>query len=611
MKVYLHIKFCLLVCFIVFVSCGQQKKTETEKVPVLIPDDKKPNIIIVFTDDQGYGDLASHGNKYIKTPNLTSFSKEALELTNFHVGTTCAPSRAGLMTGRNGNRNNTWHTIAGCSILLEDERTMAQVFNENGYSTAMFGKWHLGDNYPYRPFNRGFKETLYHGGGGAQQTPDYWNNTYFNDTYFRNGEPEKVEGYATDVWFNEAIKYVQKTKEQPFFLYLPLNAAHSPFNVPESYAKMYEDAPLTDAQKRFYGMITNIDENFGKLVTFLKDEKLFDNTIIIFTTDNGTAAGISKGKDGSILGYNAGLRGTKGSHYDGGHKVPFFISWPDGKIEKGSKSNELVANVDLLPTLSKMAGIEFNSEKPLDGSDMTSVLLEEAIDSTRMLVIDTQRGQWPEKGKNSCVMTTEWRLIDGKELYNIVDDPGQKNDVAEQHSDKVKKMQQFYDQWWSSIEPEMRYAEIPLGHEKANPVTITVHDLHTDESIPWNQVQIRQGKSSPTGYYSINVVEDGNYQFKLYRYPPESGLALNAAADQITGTSTIDALPVGRSIDYNSAEVELGDTLIKASVDPAKPYALLEGKLKKGSYELRTDFFTVDGAKIPAYYIVIDKKDNV
>ncbi len=606
MKNKLGAKFGLLVCFLALLSCGQKNKTKT--VSAIEADDQKPNVIIVFTDDQGYGDLASHGNPILKTPNLSAFGKEALELTNFHVGTTCAPSRAGLMTGRNGNRNNAWHTIGGCSILLEDETTIAEVFEDGGYKTAMFGKWHLGDNYPYRPFDRGFQETLYNGGGGVQQTPDYWNNTYFNDTYFRNGVPEKVEGYATDVWFNEAIKYVQRTKEEPFFLYLPLNAAHSPFNVPESYAKQYEDAPLTDVQKRFYGMITNIDENFGKLVNFLKDEKLFDNTIIIFTTDNGTAAGIAKSKDGSVLGYNAGLRGTKGSHYDGGHKVPFFISWPKGNIKKGTTSNELVANVDLLPTLSKMAGVSFQPKKPLDGADMSAVLKEGAESKERMLVIDTQRAQWPEKGKNSCVMNTEWRLIGGTELYNIVDDPGQKNNVADQHPDMVKKMQAFYDQWWSGIEPEMRYAEIPIGHEEANPVTITVHDMHTKENIPWNQVQIREGEFSPEGYYSVNIVEDGEYEFKLYRYPPESGLSLNAASDVIMGSSTVNELPVGRRINFKGAQVKLGDVSLEGNVDLDKPYAQLQGELKKGSYELNSHFITDEGNAFSAYYIVIEKK---
>ncbi len=269
-----------------------------------IKDKKKPNVIVILTDDQGYGDLAYHGNPIVKTPNLDAFAKESLELTNFHVGTTCAPTRAGLMTGRNANRNNAWHTIAGCSILLEDEETMPQVFLRNGYQTAMLGKWHLGDNYPFRPHDRGFQEAFYHGGGGVQQTPDYWNNDYFDDTYFRNGIPEKTSGYCTDIWFNEAIAYTKKQKEEPFLMNLALNAAHGPFNVPEKYEQMYASAPLTDIQKRFYGMISNIDDNFGRLVSHLKESNQFNNTIIIFTTDNGTARGITKAKDSeALLGY--------------------------------------------------------------------------------------------------------------------------------------------------------------------------------------------------------------------------------------------------------------------------------------------------------------------
>lgn len=226
----------------------------------------------------------------------------------------------------------------------------------------MFGKWHLGDNYPFRPHDRGFQHALYHGGGGVNQTPDYWNNDYFDDTYFRNGKPEKFEGYCTDVWFKEATAFLEKERKDPFFIYLPLNAAHGPFNVPESYAKMYDDAPLTEEQKRFYGMITNIDDNFGKLVSYLKENKLFEDTIIIYTTDNGTAAGIKHEKNGDVTGYNAGLKGTKGSHYDGGHRVPFFISWPNGIIAKGTANNELAAHVDLLPTLTELAGVPFKEK---------------------------------------------------------------------------------------------------------------------------------------------------------------------------------------------------------------------------------------------------------
>lgn len=295
-------------------SC-KESKTTPEKT------EKQPNIVFIVTDDQGYGDVGFHGNTIIKTPHLDALAAEATELTNFHVGTTCAPSRAGLLTGRNSNRNNAWHTIGGCSILNSEEETLADVFSQNGYHTAMFGKWHLGDNYPFRPQDRGFKETLYHGGGGVGQTPDYWNNNYIDDTYFRNGKPEKFEGYCTDVWFAETISFINQQKDQPFLAYLALNAPHGPFNVPQKYLNLYANAKLTDRQKRFYGMITNLDENLGKLVKQIKDNGQWDNTIFIFTTDNGTAAGVS-GKDDQQTGYNAGLRGTKGSQYDGGHRVP-------------------------------------------------------------------------------------------------------------------------------------------------------------------------------------------------------------------------------------------------------------------------------------------------
>ena len=571
------------------------------------PKTAKPNVIIVFTDDQGYGDLSYHGNPIIKTPNLDAFAEQSLELTNFHVGTTCAPTRAGLMTGRNANRNNAWHTIAGCSILLEDEELMPQVFERNGYRTAMFGKWHLGDNYPFRPQDRGFQNAFYHGGGGVQQTPDYWNNDYFDDTYFRNGIPEKTSGYCTDVWFDEAVAFIEETKDVPFFLYLAPNAAHAPFNVPDKYAEMYADAPLKDIQKRFYGMVTNIDDNFGKLITYLKNAGQFDNTIVIFSTDNGTALGTDKDDNGEEIGYNAGLRGKKGSHYDGGHKVPFFISWPDGKIQQKVKNNDLVAHVDMLPTLAELADIPFTPKKALDGQSMAATLIGTATNVDRMLVVDTQRNQLPEKGRNPCVMQAEWRLVNGTELYNTIDDLGQENDISKAHPERVKNMQEFYEQWWGTIETDIRYAEIPLGHDEANPVTITIHDLHTQDNLPWNQVQIRNGDADPNGYYSVKVVEDGNYKFKLYRYPPESQLALNASTDEIPASNFIYGLPEGKKMDFSKAKISFGQNMMQTQVNGNELFAELEGELKKGSYQLKSNFITTEGKQIPVNYTQIEK----
>ncbi|MEO1011019.1 MAG: arylsulfatase [Bacteroidota bacterium] len=568
----------------------------------------RPNVILIVTDDQGYGDLGYHGNPYLKTSHLDKFAAESLELSNFHVGTTCAPTRAGIMTGRNANRNNAWHTIAGCSILLETEETMAEVFARNGYETSMYGKWHLGDNYPFRPQDRGFGHTLYHGGGGIGQTPDYWGNDYFNDTYFRNGEPEVFKGYCTDVWFNEAIDFVKKQDGKvPFFMYLAPNAAHGPFNVPEKYAKLYANDSLTEMQKRFYGMISNIDDNFGRLVAALKESGQFSDTILIFTTDNGTALGISRSKVGKELGYNAGLRGIKGSNYDGGHKVPFFVSWPNGPILKKARLDELVAHVDLLPTLAELTGIPYTPKNPLDGASMAKVLEGGDRTAERMLVVDTQRNQWPQKGKSPCVMSTKWRLVNGTELYNTQEDPGQKNDLAQQRPRIVAQMKTFYDQWWANMERDVRYAEIPIGLPRANPVRLTIHDMHTQDGLPWNQVQIRKGGFAPDGFYSVRITEDGDYRFKLYRYAPESNLGSGTVAREVMGTSFREGLPAGKGMQFQRAMVQMENQLLEAPANMERPYVILEGKLKKGSYALKSNFMTPNGTVFPSYYTEIEK----
>jgi arylsulfatase A-like enzyme len=201
------------------------------------PEKKRPNVVLVMTDDQGYGDLACHGNSIIKTPNLDALHAQSTRLTNFHVGPTCSPTRASLMTGRYCNRTGVWHTVMGRSLLRKDEVTMADVFRAGGYKTGIFGKWHLGDNYPFRPQDRGFDEVLIHKGGGIGNTQDYWGNDYFDDTYFRNGRPERFEGYCTDVWFTEAIKFIEANKDRPFFCYLPTNFVSPKNTVSRIWAK--------------------------------------------------------------------------------------------------------------------------------------------------------------------------------------------------------------------------------------------------------------------------------------------------------------------------------------------------------------------------------------
>lgn len=571
----------------------------------------KPNVILIMTDDQGYGDLACHGNPIIKTPNIDKLHSESVRLSNFHTGTTCTPTRGGLMTGRNSNRNGTWHTIGGCSLLNEKETTLADIFYENGYTTAMFGKWHLGDMYPFRPHDRGFETAFYNGGGGVGQTPDYWNNDYFDDTYFRNGKPEKVEGYCTDVWFNEAIKFVDANQDKPFLLYLSLNAPHGPYNVPEQYYKMYENADLKPHQKRFYGMISNIDERVGELREHLKEKGLLDNTILIFMTDNGTSAGLAYDKKANkTYGYNAGMRGTKGSHYDGGHRVPCFISWPNAIPLKGRDVNSLTAHVDMLPTLVDLCDLDHTYEKEMDGKSVKNLILNETSKTDfdkRMLITDTQRIQWPKEGRNSCVMTTRWRLIDGKELYDINDDPGQKVNVASAYPDVVKKMRDFYDKWWSSAENDFEYSLIKIGSDKENPMHLTCHDMHSTQAIPWNQNYIRKGLAFNKGEFFTEVVKAGKYKFSISRYPEESNLKMDAEIKGLKATSHTEIIEEGKSLLLQNPRIVIDGKEYKCTFNKDNTAAEVEVELPAGKMNFYGSFTNAKGEQEIAYYYLLER----
>jgi len=594
----------LIVIITLLFSCKQEKSVEYTSKNVV----EKPNVIIVITDDQGYGDLGHTGNSIIKTPTIDNFALQAINLTNYHVGTTCAPTRAGLLTGRNCNRNGVWHTIMGASMLNRDEVTLANVFKDNGYKTAMFGKWHLGDNHPFTPNDRGFEEAFYHGGGGVGQTPDYWNNNYFNDTYFRNGTPEKAKGYCTDIWFDEAIKFIENKKNDQFLCYLSLNAPHSPFNVPQEYYDIYKnEESLDETQKRFYGMITNIDDNFSKLLKKLEDLKIANNTIVIFTTDNGTSNGYKIDKEGKVYGYNAGMRGTKASEYEGGHRVPFIMRWPDGKLEAGRSLSDLTAHVDILPTLTSLAGIDFKPNKVMDGTDISSYLLGQSKITDRYLVTDTQRISWPEKGKNSCVMHGNWRLVNGSELYNVADDPSQVNDVSEQHPDRVTNMNAFYESWWKSVIKETKYSTIDLGVDKMD--VITCHDARTvDYFPPWNQKMIRAGKPMKPAPFFVNFVETGTYNFKLSRWPLESGVALGSEIlDEIPATQTVDSRNRGEVMKFKKAFLKIGNQEISVQVDNTAKSANLKLTVEKGKTELLAWFEMENRTLTNAFYVNIEK----
>jgi arylsulfatase A-like enzyme len=533
----------------------------------------RPNVILIMTDDQGYGDLACHGNTILKTPAIDRLHAESVRLTNYHVDPTCSPTRSALLTGRYSTRTGVWHTIMGRSMMHTDEVTLAEVFSASSYRTGCFGKWHLGDNYPLRPQDQGFHEVLVHGGGGVGQTPDFFGNKYFDDTYWHNGQVVKQKGYCTDVFFDAAMKFIADTarptvgKSQPFFCYIPTNAAHGPFLVADKYKKPYLDAGVPARRAAFYGMITNIDENVARLRKHLAASGLADNTLLIFTTDNGTAAGA--GRDG---GFNAGLRGTKGSEFDGGHRVPCFWHWPTGKLTGGRDVKRVTAHVDMLPTLSEICGLKPPTDRTIDGTSLLPLLNGKSGGwPARTLFVHSQRIEFPTKLRKCAVMTDRWRLVNGKQLFDLDADYGQETDVAGDHPDVVKRLSGAYDTWWTSIGTRFKdYVRIGLGHKSDNPTLLTCHDWHTNNGpVPWNQGHIRSGLKA-NGFWAVTVTRSGKYRITLRTRPPGMDHPLEAATAKLAIGKTTREQPVAADATSVSFTVELkaGDSRLQTTLTP-------------------------------------------
>jgi arylsulfatase A-like enzyme len=515
-----HLRIPLAMAFAFLASAG---------LSTAAGEPKRPNVILIITDDQGYGEIAAHGNPVIKTPNLDALHADSLRLTDFHVDPTCSPTRSAVMTGRYSTRTGVWHTINGRSMLRPDEWTLAEMFKANGYATGMIGKWHLGDNYPCRPQDQGFEHVVWHHGGGLGNAPDHWGNDYFDDTYVVGDQPRQFEGYCTDVWFREAARFIDQKREKPFFLYLAPNAPHSPHIVPEPYAAPYKAAGMPDTMAKFYGMITNIDENLGKLRAHLASLGLADNTLLIFMTDNGTTAGwIDQAEPYPY--FNAGMRGWKGSAWDGGHRVPCFWHWPAGDLEGGRDIGRVSAHIDLLPTLADLLGLKNEDSLPLDGISLVPLLKGgDPAAPERTLFVHVQRAFLPPKWKDSAVMTQRWRLIDGKSLYDITADPGQSRDMASEKPEVVTNLRARYEEWWSSLDAEMKQIvryEVGAGE---NPMLLSSHDWLMPGETPaaWHQKHIQRGDLIQ-GPWAINVKQSGNYEIVFYRWPPEMKKAMEA-----------------------------------------------------------------------------------
>lgn len=425
----------------------------------------RPNIILVMTDDQGYGDLGCHGHPFLKTPNLDKLHAQSTRFTSFNASPSCSPTRSALMSGQLPFKNGVTHTILERERMALSATTIAEVLKRAGYTTGIFGKWHLGDEDAYQPDQRGFDEVFIHGGGGIGQSypgscADVPGNNYFDAVIKHNGAFVKTKGYCTDVFFRQTLVWInaQRDSGKPFFAYLPTNAPHGPYIVEDRYKAPYM-GKCPDHSAAFFGMIANIDENMGLLMEKLDEWNLSDNTLLIFMTDNGTAAGT----------YNAGIKGRKLSPHEGGSRVPLFMRFP-GQISPGVDIDTLTRHVDIFPTLAEFAGIAIPDNLGLDGRSLVP-LLRNAPDikpDDRMLLFHV--GRWakrdapeqfrrglpsPDAAKYNgfAVRSKRWRLVGKHELYDMVNDPGESKNVIADHPEVARELFAAYETWWDEVRP--------------------------------------------------------------------------------------------------------------------------------------------------------------
>ena len=505
----------LLIVFIVFNSCIS---------PI---ENKKPNVIIIMTDDQGFGDLGINKNPNIITPNIDQFASESVRFDNFFVSPVCAPTRASLMTGRYSLRTGVRDTYNGGAIMSNTETTIAEILKEADYSTGIFGKWHLGDNYPFRPSEQGFDESIIHLAGGIGQVGDFTNyykgnTSYFDPILWKNNKKNQYDGYCSDIFAENAVKFIEKNKNKPFFCYLSFNAPHTPLQVPKKYYNMYKDldpelgfndeslaSKMSEKDKedarRIYGMVTNIDDNIGKVLNKLTELGIEEETIIIFMTDNGPQQ----------FRYNSNMKGLKGTVYNGGTRVPFYIKYAE-KFKNSKVISRMSAHIDILPTILELCNLKIPSDRKIDGQSLVPLINSKPFNDRHLFSYWTRR--FPEKYINMSIQNDNYKLVgnndyNGKikdfELYDLIADPLESKNVIYQNIEIAKsfkiEMDNSIDDLLSS-ENIKNPPRIIIGSEFENPTVLNRNDASGERGI-WAQNDIYS-------YWKVNF-KKGTYDFKF------------------------------------------------------------------------------------------------
>jgi arylsulfatase/arylsulfatase A len=547
----------------------------------MISADRPPNVIIVMPDDMGYGDLGATGNPVIRTPHLDRLASESAQLSHFYVSPVCSPTRACLMTGRYNYRTRVIDTFKGRSMMEPDEVTLAEALKSAGYTTGIFGKWHLGDNHPLRPQEQGFDEVLVHRGGGLAQPSEPLANQrrYTDPILFHNGQQVQTKGYCTDVYFDAAIQFMKEASEQgkPFFAYIPPNAPHGPYHdVPPELLRHYQSVDLNpvlgknrsekhrDTVARVYAMVENIDQNMGRLESFLRESGLKENTIVLFFTDNGP----------NTPRYVGPFRGMKAGVHDGGIRTCFYARWP-GHFRPGHTSDRIAAHIDVTPTILAAAEADL-PEVALDGRNLLPLLDGSAKDwAERTLILQTHRGNEPIAEHHVAVRSQEWKLVHpsgfGKEemptgvafeLYRSMDDPGESQNLADQFPEQVTRLKAIYRDWFGDVSAtrEDNYGppRISLGAGEQPSTDLSLQDWRVPKNSPgWGA----------RGLWEVDVKSKGPFHAIVqFEKPPGARQITVSVGERTLSINLTDGESVAR---FDPMELSRGNTTVRVEAAPA------------------------------------------
>ncbi len=557
---------------------------------------ERPNVVLVMTDNQGYGDLGFTGNPVVETPRIDAMARRSARMSRFYVQPVCSPTRACLMTGRYNYRTRVVDTFLGRALMEPKEVTVAEALAAAGYATGIFGKWHLGDNYPMRPQDQGFGTTLVLRGGGFDQPaePPENNGRYTDPILFRNGEKVRTEGYCTDVFFREGIAWMKEAvqADRPFFLYLPTNTVHRPWDdVPEALYRKYKNKDLTpvlpddlpdgrvaeaaDNVARIYAMVENIDRNMGRLFEALKAAGVYENTLVIFMMDNGP----------NTRRYTGRFRGKMLQVYEGGIRSVFFAHWP-AALDAGETSDRIAAHIDVMPTILDACGVRPPDGVALDGRSLLPLLEGKPVDwPERTLFIQSHRGDRPVRYHNMAAIGPRWKLLrssgfrrktppEGEpsfELYDIPNDPGETEDLSEERPEVVDRLRKRYDRWFEDVSSTRPNNYTPpriyIGTEHEHPVTLTRQD--------WQNVRGKTGPRS-IGYWRLHVAQGRAYDIRL-RFPSRG--SRGTAELRIAGRTLEKSYAASAtSVTFSDVRLDTGNVRLHP--------VLHEGKKKRGAYQV-------------------------